>query len=244
MTLTIPKPEYTSRTIPKTTEGRQLVIPDIHGCLDTFQALLKKVNFTKKDQLFLLGDYIDKGTNSVGVLDFLLELQENTYQVFALQGNHEQMLLEKHHTKYSTSELTLPHLRKNYGIVDINRKILPKYYDFICNMPYYYELDDFLLVHAGFNVLAPNPFTDFESMLWMRNFEVSTYEKEKFLLNKTVIFGHTPTFLQFIQQDITAKKSAICLDNGCVFASKWFLGNLLCLNLSNFTLTIQENIDE
>lgn len=242
-----PKPSPISLTVPKNLHGRQLVIPDIHGCLLSFEALLEKINFNKNDQLFLLGDYIDKGSNGVGVLDFLINLKENNYQVFALQGNHEQMLLEKHHKvlekPYSTAELSLPHLRKNYGIVDTTRKILPKYYNLLCNMPYFYELENFFLVHAGFNLSTQNPFVDFEAMLWIRDFDITIEEQTRFFNNKTVIFGHNPTFLQFIEKDILDRKPAICLDNGCVFISKFFLGNLLCLDLETMQLTIQKNID-
>jgi serine/threonine protein phosphatase 1 len=244
MTPKTPEPKHLSLTISKNTQGRRLVIPDIHGCPNTFRALIEKITLTTQDQLFLLGDYINKGNNSVGVLDFLLELKEKGYQVFALRGNHEQMLLEKHHTKYNTIELLLPHLRKNYGIVDTHRKILPKYYEFISNLPYYYELDNYFLVHAGFNLTSKSPFTDFESMLWMRDFTITETAQEEILSNKTVIIGHTPTSLQFIQDDIRIRKSVICLDNGCVFASKWFLGNLLCLDLDTWELIIQKNIDE
>ncbi len=247
MTISIPKPKHVSLQIPKNAHGRQLVIPDIHGCLLSLKALLDKVKFSKHDQLFLLGDYIDKGTNSVGVLDLLIELRENDYQIFALQGNHEEMLLEKHHRmlkkNYTTAELLLPHLRKNHGIVDGTRKILPKYYDFICNMPYFYELENHFLVHAGFNLSIPNPFIDFTTMLWVRDFGVTTVEQKRIFNNKTVIFGHNPTFLQFIEQDILEQRPAICLDNGCVFSSKHFLGNLLCLDLETMQLVIQQNID-
>lgn len=243
----VPRPSPISLTIPKNLRGRQLVIPDIHGCLLSFEALLDKVNFGKNDQLFLLGDYIDKGSNSVGVLDCLIDLKESNYQIFALQGNHEQMLLEKHHKvlerQYTTAELSLPHLRKNYKIIDTTRKILPKYYNFLCNMPYFYELENFFLVHAGFNLSIQNPFEDFEAMLWLRDFDMTREEQAHFFSNKTVIFGHSPTFLPQIEQDILDKKPAICLDNGCVFVSNLFLGNLLCLDLETMQLTMQENVD-
>ena len=39
-------------------------ISDIHGCLKSFQALLEKIDLKKEDELFLLGDYIDRGPDS------------------------------------------------------------------------------------------------------------------------------------------------------------------------------------
>jgi serine/threonine protein phosphatase 1 len=239
----VPKPQFTSLSIASNLQGRQLVIADIHGCLTTFKHLVEKIVLTTNDQLFLLGDYIDKGKDSVGVLDFLLELKQNNYQIFTLRGNHEQMLLETHHKKYRSQEFLLPLLRKNRGIIDENRKILPKYYDFIANMPYYYELDSCFLVHAGFNLEKSNPFIDFESMLWIRDFSVTLEQIIEYFKGKKVIFGHNPIFLQHIQQDIKMLKPAICLDNGCVFKSKWFLGNLVCLDLGTMELIIQENVE-
>jgi predicted MPP superfamily phosphohydrolase len=82
--------------IPTPQEGRRFAIGDIHGCNLTLQALVKEqLQLTKQDQLFLLGDYVNRGPDSMGVLNFIMGLQAEGYQVFALRGNHEQMLLDK-----------------------------------------------------------------------------------------------------------------------------------------------------
>jgi serine/threonine protein phosphatase 1 len=59
-------------------KGNQLVIPDVHGCLKTLQTLINKIKLTANDQLFLLGDLIDRGPESLGVLQFVAELMRNT----------------------------------------------------------------------------------------------------------------------------------------------------------------------
>ncbi len=47
--------------------GQRWVISDIHGYAQTFQTLVReKIKLTRNDQLFLLGDYIDRGPDSVG----------------------------------------------------------------------------------------------------------------------------------------------------------------------------------
>lgn len=219
-------------------EGRQLVIPDIHACPKTFRELVKKIELTVHDQLFLLGDYINKGPDNSGVIDFILELIENGFQLFPLRGNHEDMLLQSHRNSITADYGRIPRLQKRRGIVDANHRILPKYLSFFENLPYYYELDEFLIVHAGFNFKVENPFEDFETMLWMKEFEYDgTYK------NKTIVIGHVSEMLQFIEEDVKNKKSLIHLDNGCVYKNKWFRGNLLCLDLQEFTLTAQANID-
>jgi serine/threonine protein phosphatase 1 len=47
---------------------RRFAISDIHGCARTFGALLNKINLSPVDELFLLGDFIDRGPDSKGVL--------------------------------------------------------------------------------------------------------------------------------------------------------------------------------
>ncbi|WP_338764715.1 metallophosphoesterase family protein [Bernardetia sp. ABR2-2B] len=232
----IMKVEYTkfSRFISKTT-GRQLVIPDIHGCLMTFRALLKQIKLAQNDQLFLLGDYINKGKNSKGVLDLIINLQknqeENGYQIFPLRGNHEQMLIEDYEG-IATHEY-----------LDKTNNYSESHYRFVSNLPYFYELDNFFLTHAGFNLETQNPFLDFEAMLWRRDFTITGKEKINNFYDKTIVIGHNPTFLDYILQDISLKTPSICLDNGCVYHKKWFLGNLLCLNLNSFEVFVQENIE-
>ena len=65
--------------------ARQIAISDIHGCARTFKKLvLEKVVLDKQDTLFLLGDYINKGPDSKGVLDFIFELKNSGFNVQCL----------------------------------------------------------------------------------------------------------------------------------------------------------------
>ena len=72
--------------------ARTLAIGDIHGCLTALDTLLGFVQPTPSDQLIFLGDYVDRGPDSKGVLDRLIELQR-TGRVVCLRGNHEIMML-------------------------------------------------------------------------------------------------------------------------------------------------------
>ena len=64
---------------------RKIAISDIHGCNKTFQKLLfETLNLQKNDQLYLLGDYIDRGPDSKGVLDTIQNLITNGYYVRCL----------------------------------------------------------------------------------------------------------------------------------------------------------------
>lgn len=72
----------------KNEKGRDLVVGDIHGCIDKFRSVLKACEFDKaKDRLFSVGDLVDRGPDSLGVLAFLEEPW-----FYAVRGNHEDML--------------------------------------------------------------------------------------------------------------------------------------------------------
>ena len=76
--------------VEKQNGGRRIAIGDIHGCSKTFKLLIEnEIQLNKNDQLFLLGDYIDKGKRSKEVLDYILHLIESGFSVFPLMGNHE-----------------------------------------------------------------------------------------------------------------------------------------------------------
>ena len=151
-------------------QGRQLVIPDIHGCSKTFKALINKIELKKTDQLFLLGDYINKGPNSAGVLNQVLDLIERGFQVLPIRGNHEQMLLDSHERSgKGVLPPTIPRLNKGKGLRGDDGRILPKYLPFIENLPYYFELERFYLVHAGFNVEAKFIFRDYVVNLLLKS---------------------------------------------------------------------------
>lgn len=69
---------------------------DIHGCLDAFKASLSTIDLEAEDsKLVLLGDYCDRGPDSLGVFELVMDLQKRYGdRVVALRGNHEEMFLE------------------------------------------------------------------------------------------------------------------------------------------------------
>jgi serine/threonine protein phosphatase 1 len=224
---------------------RTFAITDIHGCAQTFKLLVEKVIcLNKSDKLYLLGDYIDRGPDSKGVLDYILMLSENGYQIFALKGNHEEMLLRAYE-----SEQFLELWLLNGGVstlISFNASSindLPyKYINFLKALPYYYVTDDFILVHAGLNFNRSNPLEDIESMLWQRNFEVDLKKTQ----GRNIIHGHTPVSLIEIQKNIIdlKVKHKINLDNGCVYGLGDFYGNLCALELETLKIYFHPNSDK
>lgn len=222
-------------------KGRRLVIPDIHGCPNTFRELVEKIALTKDDQLFLIGDYIDKGLNSKGVLDFISELDHDGYELYPLRGNHEQMFLDI--AKENNYMLESYAQRERLTDMLDGIKIKEPYLSFFESLPYYYELKDFFIVHAGFNFKAPNPFEDFDEMMWIRDYEADP----NWTGNKPIIHGHTPFNKELIMEAIHNRYPIIPIDNGCVFSNGGFsenFGTLLCLNLDTFEVITQTNLND
>lgn len=224
--------------------GKRYAISDIHGCYKTFRRLVEDgIQLTKSDQLFLLGDYVDRGPSSRAVLDYILELKEDAYQVFPLRGNHENDLLE-----YSMGEprFLLWHLNKHkYPDIVEEGKLMDRYFDYFDSLPYYYELDDYYLVHAGFDFKTENPFENKTAMLWLRYFNPPVGQ----LNGKRVIHGHDPVYMDIIIDHIEKRHVSIPLDNGASYVGKnklydtSRLGRLCAFDLDGQQLYTQSNID-
>jgi len=226
--------------------GKRYVISDIHGCFNTFKALIDKISLNKTDLLFLLGDYIDRGHNSSGVINYILELQNSGYNIFPLRGNHENNILE---TQITYDSLMFGNfvrkINKSPDLLEEDNSIKPEFQSFFESLPYYYELDNYILVHAGLNFKLQNPFEDKTSMLELRGFSVNVPAN----FSKTIIHGHNPTYLSDIMTAINERQKVIPLDNGCVYSKphKFYdykqLGKLLCFDLDNFEIIYQTNIE-
>ena len=221
-------------------KGRQLAISDIHGHLNVFIALLEKIKFTKSDQLFLLGDYIDRGKESAGVIDYIIELQKKGYEVYPLLGNHEEAAINSHYAlRLDMSLFPFSHLSKKHALVTGDGLLKKKYLNFFEELPYYFKLNNFLLSHAGFNFENKNIFEDYDSMLYIK---ADKYDKQK-AGNRTVIHGHNVTKLSKIKSSINNKNKTICIDNGCYKQASNNYGNLCCLDLTNWELYTQINFN-
>ena len=72
---------------------RLIAIGDIHGCKTALERLLDSIQPTAEDTIVTLGDYVDRGPDSRGVVERLIQLGGETRHV-GLMGNHEEMMLE------------------------------------------------------------------------------------------------------------------------------------------------------
>lgn len=220
-------------------------ITDIHGCLRTFRKLVEEsISLQRPDELYLLGDYINKGPDSKGVLDYILELQEQGHQVQCLRGNHDQLLVDALDEGEPSVWLSAEEKQlalESFGVQHF-RDIPARYIAFIRALPFYLELEDFFLVHAGFDFSKPRDamLLDTHSMMNIKKFEVVP---EK-LRGKRLIHGHLPEPLHRLRQNIRRKSPALNLDTGCVYHRNETFGHLVALNLDTLGLTVQANLDK
>jgi len=219
---------------------RRFAISDIHGCAKTFKALLQRIAFSKEDILFLLGDYIDRGPDSRGVIDHIWELQEDGFTVHCLRGNHEQMLLDELKAQeyyYNGEKATLHSFQ-----VKANQDIPKPYIEWMEELPYFFALDDYILVHAGLNFNSKFPLQDETEMIWIRHW----YDNidRQWLGDRIIVHGHTPTRQLEIKRSVKELDEipALDIDAGCVFESFGF-GHLCALNLDTKEFIFQANVD-
>jgi len=219
-------------------QGRRFAIGDIHGHYDIFIELLNKISLSKNDQLFLLGDYLDRGDKVPELLNKIIAMIKAGYAIFPLRGNHEDMCWQAHQKDYDEESLKLPGYKWGKTIIDSNRKIFPSYVDFISKLPYYYELDNFYLVHAGFDFSHSTPFLDYKTMLWVCN----TEDDVMYLNGKTIIHGHSKRTIEFIRNSVKNKSQIIGLDNSVYITNNPDYGSLVCLDLDSCELFVQQRI--
>ena len=218
---------------------RKFTISDIHGCPKTFKALLDRISFSKGDELYLLGDYIDRGPDSRGVIDHIWHLQETGHTVHCLRGNHEQMLL----SLQSSSIVKQPYpTTEGEPETKQVQQITEAHIEWMKNLKYYIEVDHYILVHAGLNFQIESPFEDKKEMIWIR-YWYDDIDRD-WLGDRIIVHGHTPTHQLDIKNSIKelAKIPALNIDNGCCFERSG-LGHLCALELGKNEVTFQANID-
>ncbi len=219
---------------------RVFAIGDIHGCCKTFKKLLlEKLVIKKSDKIYCIGDYVDRGHDSKGVIDFIIELREKGYNIHTLRGNHEQMMLDS-----IIDQKKLDHWLKNGGgetlkSFDVSsvKELQHKYLAFLKRTKFFIATNKYIFVHAGLDFNIENPFADKEAMLWIRD---ENFDKSK-INNRILIHGHTPIPFDTLYKHFNPNK--INIDGGCVYNHKSGFGNLIALELPDMQLIQIRNID-
>lgn len=210
------------------TDGRPLTsfgeviyaVGDIHGRFDLlvnlidliladFEKLQTQQSFTVSARLIFLGDYIDRGSDSYKVIDFLIGLKLESFEISYLKGNHEQILIDVL-DKPTVFRNWLTHggevTVSSYG-VDIDtglsdvelenqrklfcQKMPQPHKDFLKSLKPYYHRPPLFFVHAGVNPKNPLDQQDEQDCLWIRESFLDSRKK----LSSIIVHGHTPQTL-------------------------------------------------
>jgi len=217
---------------------KYLVIGDIHGCAGSLKKLIKKIGKKELSRriIVFIGDYIDRGPDSKGVVDFLLKLS-TVYNCTFLRGNHEQMLLDSLQENKEKLWFVNGGLDTlgSYGVSKA-QEIPSSHQNFYLATKLYHDTTDYFFVHAGISpkkkISQSITDNDPDEFLWTR----SHLDTECTRWEKTVVFGHTPV------SEVVMEKNKIGLDTGCVYPDRG-LGKLTAIKLPEKEI-IQQSCSE
>ena len=199
---------------------RILAIGDLHGKFDKFKSLWKKISATEKDLVIFLGDYIDRGSQVIATLEWIIAQSQQKNFIF-LRGNHEQMMLDSFYKQSKKAKL---HWLDNGGDVTLHELIkadaedktyLRKILTFAKNLPLYHSMTiggrKYVFVHAGLKSNTPLEKQDNYSLLFERP---KFYDKNFGYNGKDIIIvGHTRTQKISVENPVAPDKYSVMLNH-------------------------------
>jgi serine/threonine protein phosphatase 1 len=204
---------------------RLLAIGDIHGCSRAFDALLAAVELRPGDRLVTLGDYVDRGPDSRGVLDQLLALDETGWLI-ALRGNHDVMMMEARRGALEETEWRLcggNATLASYvprGTAGQLKDVPPEHWEFLERKCLdWYEADTHFFVHANVQPDVPLAKQLREQLHWEKLDTTGPH-----VSGKVMVCGHTQ------------QRSGMPLNLGhavCIDTWAYGLGWLTCLDVAS-----------
>lgn len=168
---------------------RRFVIGDVHGHYQALSSLFDAICPNSEDEVYFLGDLIDRGPQSADVVNFVMK---NGYN--CILGNHEVMLLDV----LGDGEIVPQAFQawvQNGGYATINsygHKIPQEHIEWFRKLPLYIDLGDFWLVHAGIHPQIPIEEQTSDQFCWIREEFHSMIAP--YFEDKLIITGHTITF--------------------------------------------------
>jgi serine/threonine protein phosphatase 1 len=207
---------------------RVYAVGDIHGCaakLDALHALMAEdaaAAAEPRKAIVYLGDYVDRGPDSRGVVDRLAGPPPFEAETVRLIGNHEAMLRAALAAPVSLDRVSL-WLRNGGGAalaswgIDVATEpetwwasIPPAHRRFLEGLATVHRLGGYLFVHAGVRPGVPLDRQDPEDLIWIREpFLSSTADH-----GAVVVHGHTPA------QAVVIRRNRIGLDTGAVYGGR------------------------
>ncbi len=198
---------------------RTLAIGDIHGCLTSLLAVVEAARIGETDVLVTLGDYVDRGPDSRGVIDWLIEFAGRR-RLVAIRGNHDLMMMQAREGGSSASDWLDcggdAALSSYGGMLD---RVPEAHWAFLEGTRLWYTTESHFFVHAS--VYMDHELQDQPEfmLLWEKYHGAGPH-----ISGKTMVCGHTP------QRSGTPRDfgHAICIDTGACKG-----GWLTCLDVGS-----------
>jgi len=189
---------------------RTIIIGDVHGCNTELELLLNKLDLKKEDDLYFVGDLINKGPESLKVLKIVKNLNAK-----AVMGNHETRFLKfvKDPIKGEMSYKLYEEIKDNFNF----------WIEYISSFPFYIETEDFILAHAGVSPIHKLQDTSTKLLATIRTWDGKGDDLQdksnpnwyEFYNNdKLVVYGHNAAL------GLNIRKNTIGLDSGCVYGNQ------------------------
>ena len=179
--------------------SRVFAVGDIHGMYKKLITLMEKIKFDfEEDLLVFLGDYIDRGPDSIKCLEYVFDLH-HTFpgSVICLLGNHEVMMtsyLIQKHSNYRNLIADYADVWLDNGgyetydqLNELGVKRREELLQWALNLPVRFQYKDFFFCHAGIDADMPLKMQTEFDLLWKRN-----GWREKYKGKETIVVGHTP----------------------------------------------------
>lgn len=214
------------------------VISDIHGEYESYRKLLETINFSEQDELFVLGDCIDRGPEPIKVLQDMM----TRFNVYPIIGNHEYMALKVlkklmlEITEESCDSISNSNLIQelllwqqdggNVTLEQFQKLRIEERYDILEYLEEFSPYEEakvndrhYVLVHAGLdNFSEEKNLEDYE--LYELIFNPPDYNKI-YYKNKYLVTGHLPTLSNGGNNgSVIIKNNHIAIDCGKVFGGK------------------------
>lgn len=187
--------------------GRTIAIGDIHGCAVALEKLLRLIDLRPNDLVITLGDYVDRGPDSKGVLDQLVQL-ENRCRHIPILGNHDEMMLHARESDHDFNNWMAMGGRlalESYSKPSLD--VIPiTHFQFLARCITYFETETDFFLHANYSPDLPLDQQEIATARWLSLRDVVPGPH---CSGKTAFVGHTP------HPDVLDLGHLVCIDTGC-----------------------------
>ena len=232
--------------------GKKYVMSDLHGVYDKFIEMLEKINFSKEDKLYILGDVVDRGEHSIKILQYIMKSDN----IELILGNHEDMFIsyldatKKSQVDMISTEMLWCQNGGRKTLLEFNAlsdREKEEIELFLHSLPAYKIVGKYILTHSGLENLCDRSGT-IEDYLSSQEKSDFLWNREEFYKKPAIkgyifVFGHTPTKYLYYECDRKRvdelkiwhdkkHKDKIGIDCGAVFKSEKG-SHLACLCLDD-----------